>query len=279
LRRLLKSKFFILFLIAVLIVGGFGLYGVFWGGEGYLSPVKNVFGMIAVPFERAVSGVTDGIASFTGYINEYEYLRSENDRLRRALAENEALLRSVRELEDENKRLKELLQLETANPELDLLITEVVASETGNWGKSYTLDCGSEDGVAVGNAVIVDAGMVGFLTKVGTGWSEMVTITDTDMHAAAYVTECGEAGVCEGEFTLMREGLLKLSYLERDTEVKAGDSIETSGKGGIFPKGLYIGTVREVNVEEHGITAYAVVEPAADLTKLGRVFVVKGFTE
>jgi len=276
LRKFLKSRFFITFVIAVLIVGGFGLYGVFWGGEGYLSPVKNAMGVIAVPFERLVDSVSDGIASLAARFTGYEQLQQENEQLRRQLAENEALVRSVRELQEENERLKELLSLESANPELDLVMAEIVGIETGNWGKSYTLDCGTDDGVAVGNAVIVDAGMVGFITKAGTTWCEMATVIDTDMSAAAYVTRCGEVGVCEGEFSLMREGLFKLSYLERTTSVKAGDDVETSGSGGMFPKGLYLGKVREV--EEHGITAYALVEPAVDLTSLDRVFIVRGFT-
>lgn len=277
--RLLKSKVFICFVIAVLLLGGFGIYGVFVGGEGYLSPIKNVVGMAAVPFERCVSWASEQIESVTGYIGGYDALQAENERLRRELAENEALLRSVRELEEENERLRELLKLETEHRELTLVMAEVVASETGNWGKSYTLDCGEADGVAVGNAVIVDEGMVGFITKVGTTWCEMASIIDTDMRAGVSVPECGEDGVCVGEFSLMRDGFLKLAYLERDTAVKTGDSVETSGEGGIFPKGLYLGKVREVHPEEHGITAYAVVEPAADLSKLGRVFVVKGFTQ
>ena len=119
--------------------------------------------------------------------------------------------------------------------------------------------------------------MVGFVTKVGTNWCEMAAVIDTDMNAAACVVDVGEVGVCEGEFSLMRQGLFKLSYLERTTAVEPGDSVETTGGGGLLPKGLFLGTVQDVVVEEHGITAYAVIKPAVDPTVLERVFIVRGF--
>ena len=72
-------------------------------------------------------------------------------------------------------------------------------------------------------------------------------------------------------------GLLRFSYLKNDSDVLAGDAVETSGYGGVFPKGLLIGWVAEVLPESHGLSAYAKVRPAADLSQLKKVYIVKSF--
>ena len=76
---------------------------------------------------------------------------------------------------------------------------------------------------------------------------------------------------------LSENGTCKLSYLERSTAVQEGETIVTSGVGGIYPKGILIGTVQEVKPEQHGITSYAVVQPQVDVTTVKDVFIITDF--
>ena len=94
----------------------------------------------------------------------------------------------------------------------------------------------------------------------------------------AVVSRTREVVVAEGSFELAGDGLLRLSYLQNDSDVLVGDTVETSGYGGIFPKGLLIGTITEVLPESHGISTYAKIQPAVDLTALKKVYIVKSFT-
>ena len=86
-----------------------------------------------------------------------------------------------------------------------------------------------------------------------------------------------DIGVAEGDFSLMSEGRLKLSYLPAGCTLLNGDLVTTSGLGGYYPSGLVIGTVEEVRLDDSGSTQYAVVAPSADFDALSQVFVVKSF--
>ena len=103
-------------------------------------------------------------------------------------------------------------------------------------------------------------------------------ITDVSVKMGAVVSRTREVVVAEGSFELAGDGLLRLSYLQNDSDVLVGDTVETSGYGGIFPKGLLIGTITEVLPESHGISTYAKIQPAVDLTALKKVYIVKSFT-
>jgi len=275
LRNFFRNRFFIGFVLVVLAVSGLGLYSVFSGGK--VTPVANVIGVVVSPFQKAVTVVADGIAKVYGYFFQYDKLADENEVLKKQILDMQADIRNTEQVMEENERLRELLDMRQRHADYDLEMAEIIASETGSWGVSYTLDKGSADGIAQGNCVMVDAGIVGYITKVGATWSEMATIVDTDMQAGAIVTRTREVSVAEGDFELMRTGYLKLSYLPKDSRLLIGDTVETSGIGGLFPKGLLIGSIVEVKPEEHGISSYAVVAPAADLSKLNRVFVIKSF--
>ena len=87
-----------------------------------------------------------------------------------------------------------------------------------------------------------------------------------------------EIGVAEGDFQLMDQSKLKLSYLSPDAQLLNGDLIVTSGLGGFLPSGLVIGSVEEVKLDDSGSTQYAVLQPSADFDALTEVFVIKDFT-
>ena len=97
------------------------------------------------------------------------------------------------------------------------------------------------------------------------------------MQAGAIVTRTREVAVAEGDFDLMEDETLKLAYLTRDAEAIIGDTVETSGTGGIFPKGLLIGTIESIQPEDHGMSNYAVIEPAVDISAVKRVYVITDF--
>ena len=86
----------------------------------------------------------------------------------------------------------------------------------------------------------------------------------------------GVAGA-EGDFALMGEDRLKLSYLPVDTALLVGDYIVTSGLGGYYPSNLVIGTVESVEADDNGLAQYAVLAPMLDFDDLTEVFVIKAF--
>ncbi|MBS5280431.1 MAG: rod shape-determining protein MreC, partial [Butyricicoccus pullicaecorum] len=85
-------------------------------------------------------------------------------------------------------------------------------------------------------------------------------------------------GIAEGDYALMDEGNLKLAYLDPDSGVVIGDTVETSGRGGVFPKGIMIGTVERVMIEENGMDNYAVIRPFVDPATVTDVYVITDVT-
>ena len=115
----------------------------------------------------------------------------------------------------------------------------------------------------------------------GLNWSHLITVVDVDLEMGGLIARTDGAAILEGDFELMGQEKLKLTYLPEDTQLLAGDTILTSGlKSGdtaTYPSGLVVGYVEEVRSDDSGMSDYAVLTPAAELGKLEQVFVIKKF--
>jgi rod shape-determining protein MreC len=150
----------------------------------------------------------------------------------------------------------------------------VVARNPTEWERTLTLSKGSEAGIEAGQSVITsEMFLIGVVSRAGYGWAEIHTVIDTTMSAGAKNSRTGETSHAEGDWRLMRDGRLKLSYLPLGSDILHGDLILTSG-GGRYPPGLPIGIVAEVQTDRSGQTEYAELIPAARLDALTQVFVV-----
>ena len=106
-----------------------------------------------------------------------------------------------------------------------------------------------------------------------------LAVLPPDGAARTLCTRTRDSAIAEGSYDLMAEGSLRLSYLTEDASIVIGDTVETSGAGGVFPKGVMIGTVESVLPEENGISYYAVLKPFVDVETVTNVSVVTAFTD
>ena len=120
--------------------------------------------------------------------------------------------------------------------------------------------------------------LVGVVAEVGENWATVRTLVDSDTEMGGQLARTGGAAILEGDFALMGEGRLKLTYLPENSELIAGDLVTTSGRGGVYPAGLVAGHVEEVRTDASGMTRYAVIAPETDLDGLQQVFVITDFT-
>ena len=107
--------------------------------------------------------------------------------------------------------------------------------------------------------------------------STVATLIDTSIEVGGVVTRTYSAGILEGDFDLMNQGLLRLGYLPEGAGLVAGDEVLTSGLGGIYPAGLVVGRVQGVFNDASGMSRYAIVEPSVELDGLIEVFIIKDF--
>ena len=219
------------------------------------SPLSNLAGIIASPFRSAYTAVTGWITDKQNYYQDVTALEEEN-----------------------NARLRDLLNLRPQNYDLELETASVTERTVTNWTSSLTLNIGTDHGVEVNDCVIDETyALVGVVSEVGLNWCTVLTIVDTDTSLGAQVFRTKDLGLAVGDFSLMRENRLRLDYLPADCQLLGGDLVVTSGLGGYYPSGLSVGTVEEVQLSDSGAASYAVLEPAADFDSLVEVFVIKSF--
>jgi rod shape-determining protein MreC len=243
------------------------------------SPLENLAGILTSPFRTAFSTVANWFNDKQDYFADNQALKEENQSLRNQIAEMEEDLRQAQSDSEENKRLRKLLNLREKKRDLgDLEPAYILEHSSSNWTSTLTLNQGTDHGVAINNCVITEEGyLVGVVSQVGLNWCTVLTVVDTDISLGAQVFRTEDVGVAEGDFSLMSQGRLKLSYLPAGAALLNGDLVVTSGLGGYYPSGLVIGTIDEVHLDDSGVTRYAVIAPSADLDGLTEVFVVKSF--
>ena len=110
----------------------------------------------------------------------------------------------------------------------------------------------------------------------GLTYSRVITLHDPSLNVGAYVSRTRDTGIVVGAVDLAQDGQCKMTYLPRDSGAAIGDMILTSG-GNVFPKGLKIGTIKEIRQESHGVSLYAVIEPFASVADAKDVFVITSF--
>ena len=274
-KEFLSKRWLVILLVAVLLCLIMAIMAALSGGR--VSQVSNFVNILTTPIQNAATSVGNAVRSGYDHLFAFDQLKAENEQLKSELADTQQKLRDAEKAEKENVQLRAALNMKERSRDLVFESAEIIARSNENWATSFTIDKGTLAGIALDNCVITDEGMVGFVSEVGTTWAVITAVTDTSMEASAIVSRTREVASAEGDFELMKEGYLKLSYLERDTQVIKGDTVEISGLGGLFPKGIVLGTVEEVRTESHGISKYALIRPAVDLAKVNHVLVIKSF--
>lgn len=269
--RFYKSKPFLISLAVAIVLT---LIPTTMAIMGITAPLKNAVATIATPFQWCVTKISDAAQGFVAYFTEFHALSEENARLREELANAEDQLHRAALAEEENAFLRDFLDLPELVHDMSFLDARIVARSSGNAATTYTLSRGSLHGVTTGMPVITAEGLVGSISEVGLDWCRVTTILELNASAGAYVERSGALGLAEGTYELREQGLCRLAYLEENADVAVGDRIVTSGYGSVYPQGLVIGTVLEVQSDDYTRQKIAVIEPAVDFTRLTRVMIV-----
>ncbi len=222
------------------------------------------------PVQATITWVLEKIAS--GFEN-YIYLWHTHQDNMSLLEENRKLLNSIaglREIQQENIRLKKLLHFEeTLN--LQTIVARVIAKDVSTEFRSIRINRGELAGIRKNMAVVTEEGIVGRVLRTTPNTSDIVTVLDLYSAVDAIVERSRARGVVEG----LTDDTCQLKYALRTDDIQPGDTLISSGLGGIFPKGVAVGTVSKVNRKAYGITQEVEVKPSVDFSKLEEILVVK----
>lgn len=221
------------------------------------------------PFQE---GVMHAIRFCEHVWSHYFYLvgvRQENDQLTRMLAQANLEKSQYIESEHSCQRLRKLLQVKTAFPQ-HLLAAQVVGVDPSGWFKTIIIDRGTHDGVGKGMAVMAPEGIVGQVVAPSYRHSKVMLIIDRSSAVDALVQRTRARGIVEGE----ADEYCQFKYVLRKADISVGDTVVSSGLDGLFPKGLRVGSVKEVSKGEPGIFQVVRVVPFVDFASLEEVLVI-----
>ncbi len=276
-RDFFTSKTFIaICIIAVLLLGMLTVSSV---ERGKVTVFEDFVGIVITPIQNIVTTIAQKSGNFIAVFSDYNKLKEQNEQLKNEVNELSEKLRDSEKYMLENEALKGALGIKTENPDFSFCSAVVVASEQSGYSYMVTLNKGSVDGIKKRDIVISNGAVAGYISEVGTTWCKVTTILDSSCEIGAIISRTQDIGVLEGDFALAAEGNCKMSYLGNTVQLNSGDSVVTSGIGGVFPAGLLIGNVQEIKPETHGISQYAVIEPAVDISTLKNVLVITEFSQ
>jgi rod shape-determining protein MreC len=236
-----------------------------------VGPVGQILLSWLAPLQVGMSHTADTVVGWWQALNEIGQLRLENARLR---AEVEGLTRDVAQLQEasaENVRLRRLVGFRT-QAGLSTVAARVAMRDPSRWFTTMTIDRGARDGVRFRDAVVTADGLVGRIMEVYPTASRVLLIGDPRSAVGVLVQSTRDAGVLEGQ----GQAVLRLRYVSRESSLRPGDVVVTSGLGGVFPGGLRVGTVRVVSRPAGALFQEAEVTPAATLARLEEVLVILG---
>lgn len=240
--------------------------------------LENTVGRVMRPVQTVAFKVSNGISGFFRHLFNSTDADLENAKLKQELAQFNQLKLDYAELQRENERLRADLDYAGSVGGLEYITARVIGKSNGVWFDMITINVGRNRGIEPGMPVICGDGLVGKVTDVGADWCKVTSVIDSSVTVAVTVERTRDNCMVRGVFsTANAAGELELYYLPTDlTDLVPGDVIMTSGIGGIYPKGIRVGTIEEVMLDTES-TVKAIVTPSVDFLHIEEVMVVTGF--
>lgn len=257
------------------LVFGFMIYAAIEGGN-IIFP-QSILETITQPLSRTATSISNWVENtLDTFVNAQKY-RNENIMLREKLNEMYEQIRDKEKTDEENTRLREMLEIEQKNPDYEWSAPcSVIARNANDIYGGFTINRGSSDGIELHDPVFTTIGLVGVITEVSTNHSVVTSILSPDITIGAITSESDAVGIVENDVKYSAEGYCLMSYINKNSKIEEGEVVLTSG-GSVFPSDLIIGMVKEVYNDSNGLTMHAIIEPAENVFNITDVFVITSF--
>jgi len=224
-----------------------------------MEPVRQIMSIAVYPFQRAVMAPRDAVQQVDEWVNAANLIRTENEALQRQRIELAQVATHATQLAAENAQLRRLLGV-TDTVDQAAVVVEVLYEPPNAFNQRLVFNKGSKAGIAPGMPVIDEGGVVGQIVRVTPMTAEAALITDESVSIPVQIPRNGLRLIAFGG---SQPGKMEVRYLAADADIKEGDTIVTSGVGGLFPAGLPVARVVEVERDTSSGFARAVSEPLA----------------
>lgn len=272
--RLFKNKLFILIFTTVLL---FVVMGVASIRSSKLNWLSNIVSVPLAPVQKLFSSIGQTVENGMGYFKDIDAVRKENETLKARVSELENQNRELISYREKMDELRSALSLKDRFEGYMIVGGNVIAKDPGNWFNSFKIDVGMKDGIEIDYPVVSGSrGLIGRILASDATTSRVLSIIDKDSSVSGWISKPGGGPVIvRGDLTLRDQGLCIMDRIPTEVDVAVNDIVETSGLGGIYPKGITIGKVIDVRQTNSELNRYAVIEPAVDFKRLEEVYVLK----
>lgn len=265
----MKKKHIIILSCVTLVILAFSAVSLKIGN----NPVANAVGTVLSPVQKWVSRAYNSTGDFIGNMADSGENARENKKLKEENLKLQDQLRMLEGYKAENDELRRLIELAESRTDFKSTAANVIGKNLSDSGSVITIDKGTKDGIGKNAAVLVPEGLVGVVFEAGYNYSKVRTIFDSESSVSSICLRSGDMGIVEPVGYLSADEKCSMNYIDRSAKTVVGDIIETSGTGGIYPRGIKIGKITEIKEDSRSLTLSAVLETDVKIKNLDKVLV------
>lgn len=241
------------------------------------SPVTNAVSIVFSPLQKLADSVSDKIEGVGDYFRSSASYKSENERLKEKIAEYENQLVQYNDMVQKLSSYETMLGVKEENPDFELCSADIIGNDSADLFTSIIIDKGSNHNISANDPVVYGNYLVGIVKKVHPSYSVVESILNPGVNISAIESKTREVAYVTTTMEYAENGLCIMESLDRTTAITPGGLVLTSGVGGLYPKGLIIGSVKEIGESRFELSSYAVIEPGVSIDELEDIFVITDF--
>jgi len=279
-RRRTKMSMPSKYLLLVFTVFCLGMMIITFTTKSAPGPLKALAGYTIIPMQNGINMMGGWFSDKEEEFESLEAAEEENQKLKQQIDELTVENNQLRQDRFELDRLRELYDLDQKYTGYTKIAARINGKDAGNWFHSFTIDKGSNDGIAVDMNVIAGRGLVGRVVSVGPNWATVRSIIDDAHNVSAMDLATQDMCIVSGNLETMSDNLICMSQLmDTDNNVVPGDQIVTSHISDKYLQGILIGYVVEVKEDSNKLTKSGYISPAVDFEHLEEVLVITNLKE
>jgi len=233
------------------------------------SPFESWVIDVIAPIQRSITNTSNSIEDFySNYFLNVGAMKKVKE-LKFKITEMESRIFELEQIVESAKKQNKLIQVHDSINR-DKIVAQVISIDSSKLNKMIRVNRGKNQGVKLQSAVVTSLGVVGFVYRLSDNFSDILTILDSKSKVDGYIARTGSHGIIEGNL----KGQAKMKYVKRRDPVVLDDVIITSGLGNIYPRGLKVGVISEIQRQSYGISQKVLISPSVDFSKLKDVLIL-----
>ena len=227
-----------------------------------IEPVRSIVGGVVTPMQKGINTIGVKISDKLEYVNSVKKLTKENKKLKDKLAETNAENKLLQQDKYELENFRKLYSLDEQYAKYPKVAARVISGEPDNWYNEFIIDKGTDDG------------LVGRIVDANKSYSRVRSIVDDSSEVSGSFLKTSDKCIVSGNLSMMKEGKIQISGLDRDAKVKDGYEVVTSQISSVYLPGILIGYAKNIKKDSTNITQSGYLVPAADFSSLDMVLVI-----